>query len=300
MIEYTKEDLASFYRKKSGLRQDILAQDWKDDKAIRMGGGQIPFLSSDKIKKTVAPLFSKHGLELETEFSDLMVMEGVQGNQNHVSLKLTAKIIDIDSGYSTTSSAYGEAGDNQDKAIGKAQTYAMKYWLMSEFQICDGIDPDTLAAAASASSGTGFYKKTPEEQEEVKSKVLEQSIKPKEDAHDKKPAESVKPEAPVKKKAHEVDQRPAPVEEKPAAKAEEPVEKSEDLPEKTSEAPAEHKFVPTGPQAKTIDRIVEKWTSRAKNGEVTPDEYNRMSADRATMSSSQDAIAFIRKYRVGA
>ncbi len=292
--EKTEEKMsqaAQFYRKLSELRKQILSKDWKDDKTFPMGGKAVGFVSSDKVKKTIAPLLCQAGLELVSQFSDLSFINQ-SPSQTHAVVKFTAQLVDVDTGYcGSESCAYGAATDSGDKAVGKAQTYALKYWIMSQFLITDGIDPDAVYDSAPS-----FYRKSPEEQEEITSKVLGKGMavpekpkiapKPKQEPVAAKPAEGMTNQAPAK-----AESEPAKAEsEAPKAVAEPPA----DAP---AEAPA-GKFALPKPQAAAIERIVKIWTQRAKDGLVEVEDYNRMSMDKATIASMEDAVKFIAKYRV--
>lgn len=272
--------------KMSDLRKEMLTKDWADDKMFTMGGkGGYSYLSADKVKKTLAPLFSKHGIELKCEFNDLQYREPIGNMSQHWTIRLDMTMIDVETGEEMTSSVYGEAGDSGDKGVSKAQTCAIKQWVFSEFFIADGIDPD--AAMDFGASNSGFYKKSAEEKEEVVSKVLSQGIKAKKKDE---PKEEPKPEPKPKEEPKEEPKKAPKEEPKPELKAEEPVKE---------EAPKTGGFKPTGPQAKAIQRIEDVWEQRAKAGEVTPEEYNAMSMARATMASAADAVAFIKTYKVG-
>lgn len=288
--EMGTNEKSNLLKKISGLRQEIMTKDWADDKMFTMNGrGGYSYLSADKVKKTLAPLFSKHGIELRVEFNDLQCREAIGNMSQHWTVRLDVTMIDVENGDTMTSSVYGEAGDSGDKGVSKAQTCAVKQWVFSEFFIADGIDPD---AADGMVNTSGFYKKSADEKEEVVSKVLAQSMKP---AQTEKPVEEAKPAKSVKTPAKKAAEPKA--EEKPA---EEPAKPAEEAKPVEAEAKSEVKsYKPTGPQAKAIKRIEEVWEQRAKSGEVTPEEYNAMSMARASLSSPADAVAFIKTYKVG-
>ena len=293
--EMGTDEKTNLLKKISGLRQEIMTKDWADDKMFTMGGkGGYSYLSADKVKKTLAPLFAKHGLELRMEFEELQHREPIGNMSQHWTVKLYVTMVDVETGDQITSSVYGEAGDSGDKGVSKAQTCAIKQWVFSEFFIADGIDPDAVYDGINT---TGFYKKSEDEKEEVVSKVLAQSMKPTQavkPAPAEKPAEEAKPAKPAKapaKKAAEPKK-----EEKPA---EEPAKPAEAVKPAEEVAKSDKLYKPTGPQAKAIKRIEEVWEQRAKAGEVTPEEYNAMSMARASMSCPADAVAFIKTYKVG-
>lgn len=279
-------------QKISELRKEVLLKDWSDDKIFSINGkGGYQYLSADKVKKTLAPLFSKHGIELKIRFSELECRNAIGNMSQHWTIRLDVSLVDVDSGDMCTSTVYGEAGDSGDKGVSKAQTCAIKQWVFSEFFIADGIDPD---AVGSMTDVGGFYKKSPEDREEVVSKVLAQSMKP-------TPKEEPKTEA-VKTEVPKEEPKEAPKEEPKAVPEAKPAKKPKaDAPasEEESPAPKAGGFKPTGPQAKAIARIEAVWEERAKAGQVSVEEYNAMSMARATMASAADAVAFIKTYKVG-
>ena len=238
----------------NALRADVLTKDWSDDKNFMMGGKVMyPYLSADKVKKTIAPLFHKHGLELVMNFTDLTERAEVGGFKQHWSIKLEATLIDVDTGAEMTNTVYGEAGDVGDKGINKAQTAAIKQWIMSQFLVADGIDPE----GDSPMRTNTFVPKTHEETEEVRSQVLAKAVKP----------------APV-----------------PPAPARKPVQ-----------APAEPAPQPKSdiatPQAKAMEKIVANLDEQSREGAIDRGEFEAIRAEYEAVSTSADAVAFIKKYR---
>lgn len=285
-MESDENTKPTLLQKISELRKEVLLKDWSDDKIFSMNGKSgYQYLSADKVKKTLAPLFSKHGIELKIRFSELECRNAIGNMSQHWTIRLDVSLVDVDSGDMCTSTVYGEAGDSGDKGVSKAQTCAIKQWVFSEFFIADGIDPD---AVGSMTDVGGFYKKSPEDKEEVVSKVLAQSMKPtpKEEPKAEPVKEEPKAEPEVKPAEKPRGNAPAPKEEPPAPKEETP-------------APKAGGFKPTGPQAKAIARIEAVWEERAKAGQVSVEEYNAMSMARATMASAADAVSFIKTYKVG-
>lgn len=280
--EMETNETSALLRKMSALRADVLKQDWKDDKMFSMGGkGGYSYLSADKVKRNLAPLLVKAGLEMRMEFSELECRAAIGNMSQHWTVKLTVTMMDTDTYESIATVVYGEAGDSGDKGVSKAQTCAIKQWALSQFLIADGIDPD--AQQADIGSVTGFYKKSAEEREEVVSKVLAQAVKPESKV-------KVQPEP----KPEENPETKAKTKVKPVAEA--PEADNTAAPKEEAESP-KATFKPTGPQAKAIERIEKAWEERAKNQEVTPEEYNAMSMARASISSPAEAVAFIKKYK---
>lgn len=297
-----------FYTKMNKVRADILTLDWKDDKFLPLGGRSgYDYLSIDKIKRNLAPVFQTHGIDLGIEYCDLLQLGDPNAATQHWIIKLKASLIDIDTGFERIYTAFGESSDHGDKGVNKAQTAAMKQFLSNTFLLIDGIDPD-----AEASVKAGFVQKTPTEELVAKSKVLANAVKP----------TPVAPKAEVKAKpapavAPKAESKVAPkVEAEPVA---EPVAEIDDAPvemkveEKEPEAPSEDvkvgDVIPlaadslkdlkvTNPQRSAIAKIVETRTKLAMEGKMTPAEYNQMSADFADIKDQASGSAFISKYRV--
>lgn len=269
--------VSGLYSKINALRSDILLQDWSDDKMFNSGNTAYEYLSADKVKRTLAPLFSKFGLEVEIEFTDLEFREPVGKMTQHWTIKLIATIIDIDTGESTTSKVYGEAGDTGDKGINKAQTCAIKQWVFAKFLIADGIDPD---ADVSGDETRGSFSRN---NDAVKSTVLSKTVKPATLAPAPMPTAAPKPK---------VAKTPAPA---PAVKVEEPAEKVEKT--VAPEPDPENKYTPSGPQANAIKHIQEVYANKLKAGEITGEVYNKMLFASTTLTCQADVMAFIKQYR---
>ena len=268
------------YRKISGLRQELLTLDWSDDKIMKAASMSYPYLSTDKVKRNIAPLFHKHGLEVRVYYDELEPRPAVGDFTSHWTVRINVEFIDMDSCATVTYHAYGEATDKNDKAINKAQTSAFKQWVMSTFGISDGIDPEMVIGG-----GGSFHRRSEEEEEEVRSRVLANAEKP--------PA----PKPPAPKKAPKKEEPAPEVHEEPKAEPA-PAPEAQESPKVEDDAPAPG-YKPMGVQAKAIDRITSVYEQRAKAGEISPEEYNQMSMDCASISSVKDATAFIKKYRVG-
>jgi hypothetical protein len=81
--------------------------------------------------------------------SEVISVEGYQGKQalKYIDdIKMTLKIIDLETGYSETVESFGKGIDPSDKGYGKASTYARKYGLLNAYKIATGEDPDKEAS----------------------------------------------------------------------------------------------------------------------------------------------------------
>ena len=316
-VESTPNNKAKLYTKLNRFRADVIQQDWSDDKMMS-GKMSYKYLSTDKIKKQVAPLLVKHGLELGLQFEGLQFLTPAGSLEKQCTVTLVAKFIDIDTGESTTSKVYGEGGDFLDKAVSKAQTFALKEWLTSYLLLADGMDVDAMDV------NNRFQPRSSSESEAVRSKVLENAVKPpapkpveapkpapKPEVKEEAPAASdQKEEAPVpKEEAVAKPKAPAPKPKAPApkpkvsGKADTPVgdnvSESPDSPTDEESKPVTSKYNLSGIQKKIVDKIIEDWTQLAMDKKVTSMEYNSMSYDRATFTCPEDVRNFIAKYKDG-
>jgi len=271
----------AFYAKKSNLRAEVLKQDWtKDANLVLPGGRGYAYLSSDKIKKNIAPLFPKFGLEFRADDESVTQMEGVGNMTQHWIVKCNFTLIDVDTGFSDTSSSYGEAADSGDKGVSKAKSNAFKRWAIAEFQLADGIDPDSLDVSMVSSRNRPM---TDEEEAVIKSKMAEKAVARSKEKAEEKPAE--KPaEAPAEKPAEKSD--------KPMTKAEEALAKL-----KAQKEGAEAEFVPMGPQKRGIEKILNAAKAKKEGGTMDDETYGKIMAEHDGINSAQKATEFIVRYQ---
>lgn len=284
------EDMDFAYRLRA-LRTEVLKCDWTCDKYLTLSGNKgYPYMSSDKCRRNLAPLIAKHGFEFIPEFSDLKREENYGSITNHWTVKLKGTLYDAFTGRSITATVFGENGSSDDKGVVKAQTSAVKQWILSVFLLADGVDVD---APEYMGGGGTFVKK--EDQDEVRSKILGQGVVP------DKPAEPAKPRKPVEmpKPAEKPAEEP---EEAPKSEDVQPVEQKADEPEKPATATSEGMvelpdcIIPI--QRNAIVKIYEKYTEMAKNGKVDAKEYNEMTMALANVKTKADAVKFIKTYQV--
>ena len=284
MTEENERRPRGLYEKINALRGDVIKLDWTKDGYASFGKTSYKYLPTDKIKANLAPYFHKRGLELQTRFYGLQFLPAVGNMTQHVVLQMDATIIDIDSGDSITDTVYGEAADSGDKAIGKAQTYAVKSWASNKFLIADGMDPDDIEAP-----GSGFKPKTPQESEGVRSKILEQGIKPTVPV----PAVPAAPHVPApvptpvaaEKPAEPVPEAPAPV---PSPVPSPAVEALEGQPAK---------FKLSAAHQKAIKKITDAWDAALAGQKVGQEEYDAMKKALDAVASPADTMSFINTYK---
>ena len=283
------EDQDFAYRLRA-LRMEVLKCDWTCDKYLSLPGNKgYPYMSSDKCRRNLAPLIAKHGFEFIPEFSDLK-REELYGNvTNHWSVKLKGTLYDAFTGKSISAIVYGENGSSDDKGIIKAQTAAIKQWILSVFMLADGVDVD----APEYEGGGTFVRK---DDDEVRSKVLGQGVVPSKPAEPAKPKKSVEPAKP----AEPAKAPTKPVEAPKAEKTEEPAQKAEE-PQKPAKATANGMVeLPDGIMAihrNAIIKIYENYTAKAQKGEVDAKKYNEMTMALSEIKDKGDAVKFIKAYQ---
>jgi len=106
--------------------------------AEQKGGMQYPVVSHNAVSAKMIEIIKTQGIISIPTFSDY------QRNGDLSSIKCDVTIYDVDNQKDfITVSAYGEGLDKQDKGIGKAQSYAMKYCLMKLFLMASGKDEES-------------------------------------------------------------------------------------------------------------------------------------------------------------
>jgi hypothetical protein len=127
------------------------------DKSMTVGSGQNSYkgVSDKDVKLVIGQAMQKHGLIMipksyETNLTVDRWEEadkyngGVKQKQSvFVEAKCVYTVIHVESGQSVDVPAYGHGIDSQDKAAGKATTYAMKYALLYSFLVPTGSIDDT-------------------------------------------------------------------------------------------------------------------------------------------------------------
>lgn len=278
----------ALFTKCNAFRADVNAQDWEDDKAVSFNSGGrgsgYKFLSMDKVNRQIAPLLVKHGLEINPGFTDLTY----NAEANKWTVRCTTVYTDMDTGYSTSNSAYGEGSG--EKAVTVAETLAYKKTITTKFMLVDGIED-----YEDMPSGRTFVKKTPEEEDEIKSQILSNAVKPEPKA-EAKPKPKAKKESPA-----------AALMDEPAVKAEEPKAEDKDKdevevkPAEAPKAPASDDlfagFVPAKPQQNVIRRILEGFETKANEGVIDAGYVDVLKAQIAAFKEGKDVIAFIKEHR---
>lgn len=100
------------------------------------------YFSEAQYKALFTELFASHQLELRSSVSDYSSFEGTEKQANGRLVKMEFELIDVETGFSESSTFVGEGIDKGDKAIYKAMTGALKYYLADTFMVATGDDPE--------------------------------------------------------------------------------------------------------------------------------------------------------------
>lgn len=100
------------------------------------------YFSEAQYKKLFTDLFSDCGLEMSCDEELIEEIAGTEKSKFGRRVKMTFTLSDIDTGYSETTHSSGEGFDRGDKALYKAKTGALKYWLANTWMVATGDDAE--------------------------------------------------------------------------------------------------------------------------------------------------------------
>jgi hypothetical protein len=147
--ETTPEAPKNLYQRISAVMQDV--KRLRKDKAVGSGSYAYQAMSEEKVATTLRTAMIEHGLVIfPVEQQHTMVDYRRPGKNGDGVISISTvdvkyKLVNIDnpSEFEIIASA-GTGVDPQDKGVGKAMTYSMKYALMRAFLIPTGEDPDDV------------------------------------------------------------------------------------------------------------------------------------------------------------
>lgn len=100
------------------------------------------YFSEAQYKQLFTELFAKHGIELTFSVAEVVSYQGTGNQPNGRLCKCDVTLTHVASGETETASVYGDALDRGDKALYKAYTGAIKYFLANTFMVATGDDPE--------------------------------------------------------------------------------------------------------------------------------------------------------------
>lgn len=169
------------------------------EKSLTVGTGNSSYkgVSDKDVKLKVGESMRKHGLIiLPTGVKPNTTINsweetgqyGTKMKQNVFTEVITEYLLAHESGETTTLVGFGHGADPQDKAAGKATTYALKYTLLYSFLVATGHIDDTdnthsdelptpPKAAATKSTSTANPTEKPSDKDRAKAKTLWDGLK---------------------------------------------------------------------------------------------------------------------------
>ena len=135
----------NLYQRISAVMTDV--QRLKKDKQVGEGNYQYSAMSEEKVTSVIRDAMITHGLVL-MPIKQTHTLTDYARQQKIVSISavdVEYKLVNIDNPSEFEIIASGGTGvDNQDKGVGKAMTYSMKYALLRLFMNPTGQDPDEI------------------------------------------------------------------------------------------------------------------------------------------------------------
>lgn len=277
----------SVLKRIEGALGDITKADWTPDRSYSAGGSIVRFVSLTKMKATLCPILQRHGLIVNVRFDRPVQLDPLTRLTQHWMVRMTVRLVDVDTGEYIEDIVWGEAADSLDKAVTKAESFAFKQWLSTRFLLADGMDESAAEQAPT------FRKESEQDREEAKSRILAQGVPPAE-AKDRE-----KGKGGVKEGRFDPPTEPAPVEpqgdlvspDKPAQAPEPPT------PPTPPEPPQRPTVKLSGPQVKAMETIASTYMRMLMDGRISKEDYDRMASDRDAVTSPADAVEFIKRYR---
>lgn len=101
---------------------------------IKVGDFGYKAVTHDDVAALLQPLFVKHGITCIPSVDSCETTSLTKNNLTSIKVNITLYNID-DVNDSLTVSSFGDALDNQDKGVGKAYSYAVKYALLKLFML---------------------------------------------------------------------------------------------------------------------------------------------------------------------
>lgn len=122
------------------------------EKDMEVGKGSYAYkaISDQAVTLAVKDAEKKHGIVsipikqdlINSEILRVMKKSGEESITYVDTIKMTIRIVDLESGEYVDVESFGKGIDPADKGFGKASTYARKYGLLNAYKIATGEDPD--------------------------------------------------------------------------------------------------------------------------------------------------------------
>lgn len=132
----------SLQTKKNAVRKELA------NRGVLKRGGKNDFdhysyFSEAQYKELFTELFANNGLEFKASETEVIEIAGTQKQPFAKRVKMEITLTDCDKPEDfETVTTYGEGMDKGDKALFKAKTGALKYYLADNFLVATGDDPE--------------------------------------------------------------------------------------------------------------------------------------------------------------
>ena len=136
-----EDGMKKLQQKKNELRRE-LAQKGILKREGNNTFDRYKYFSEAQYKALFTDLLASHNLELRSTASGYSTIEGTEKQANGRIVEMQFELIDTETGFSEVSTFYGEGFDKGDKAMYKAYTGALKYYLANTFLVATGDDPE--------------------------------------------------------------------------------------------------------------------------------------------------------------
>jgi len=173
------------YEKIQEIREVCLKSDWSTDKTFPKGGKMIPFVSGEKIKRTFAPLFAEHKVDLSVEVSNVSIHPELSAKQYSSTVVMDVKFIltDTEDGSKDICIVPGFAPADDLHGPKTAVSFAYNTYMTMKFQICDRTDDmvddvDGSVISELVKKSVPEVGSTPKTEEKPKEVVVPTPVKP--------------------------------------------------------------------------------------------------------------------------
>ena len=160
----------TFPAKLMELRRIMSQYKWEKDGINRHQ--QYKYISEAQYKKNFQAALLKVGLDYKFDAEDFTFVPNISDKMHLIIVRYTATIFDPDNLEERTYKVVGAGADNGDKAVYKAETGAIKYFLSGNFLVAEDLDPESDTQEIQKEK-PAF--KTPEQKAEIKQKITDQS-----------------------------------------------------------------------------------------------------------------------------
>jgi hypothetical protein len=160
MENQSESPKTAIYKKISLVANEIM--NIEKDMTIGTGSYAYKAVSDAQVTLAVKKAEKKHNvisIPIKQELLDSKVERVINKKGDEVlmhvdNIKMTVKIVDLDSGEFECVESFGKGIDSADKGFGKASTYARKYALLNAYKIATGEDPDADQSPETAATPT--------------------------------------------------------------------------------------------------------------------------------------------------